>query len=155
MHFFDFTTNLENTQFFMDNKGEWSIRTMNPMNIETNKAILQNSINSAHLAGQIEDLLTKYNVQYEANSRDNSEKYVQMQFTKKDLTYRDNEVTYTIRYYPANSGEDKVKVFKSYNGSELIPLDFSVESRDDYENFKGFVKDALAIDLNANPELDL
>lgn len=155
MHFFDFTTNLENTQFFMDNKGEWSIRTMNPMNIETNKAILQNSINSAHLAGQIEDLLTKYNVQYEANSRDNSEKYVQMQFTKRDLTYRDNEVTYTIRYYPANSGEDKIKVFKSYNGSELIPLDFSVESRDDYENFKGFVKDALAIDLNANPELDL
>lgn len=158
-HFLDFTTNLENTQFFTNPDGEWSIRTMNPMNVDLNKYILSSSINSTHVSGQMDYLMKKYNVQFHEKSTlknvklQNSEKYVEMSFKTINPNKITEDIEYTIQYYPALEGKERIKVFKKDN--PYVKSELTKPRADDYESFKDFIKDAIQVNLNSNKDLNL
>ena len=143
MHFFDFTTILNYTQYYQDDNGLWQIRNMNPMNIEVNLFTLRNSINTAHASGQMDALKEKYKVEYndsaKVGSRFKNDKYIQMQFRKNDSRY-------VIKYFPARRGDNRIQVLKN----DAVYADYKEE---DYINFKTFFKDALNINLNRNLDL--
>lgn len=140
-HFLDFTTNLENTQYYKDDANEWQIRTMNPMNIETNKYILRNSINSLHAPGQMDYYIEKYEVEYNNELPEGAgieNKNITMKFYDKNGKYQ-----YIIKYFPAKAS-DKVEVYRKNKSQQRKITEYTEE---DYNNFKEFIKDAISINL--------